>query len=316
MEGAQSGEVARVGVGRLCTTIERMRNDALESTGRASDASRGERASRERPTITPRRPGLHFDDVPRHWFGGHAIATHGANALNLLFPDGERFFVRSVRRYLDHVDDDQLREDVRRFIEQEARHGVEHEHFFAALEGQGFVVRPMLRAYKFLAYKVIERAAPPVLRLSATAALEHLTATFARLALSRDFLDHAHPTMRALLRWHAAEEIEHRAVAFDVLQRVDPRLRTRAAGMVVAVGTLFPFWTLFHLSLLWQDRATLSLERLRRERALLQTHTAARRDATRGAIARYFERDFHPLDEDTTPLARAYFAEHPVLEAR
>lgn len=265
-----------------------------------------------RPVITPRRPGLKFDDVPRHWFAEHAIGTHGINALNLLFPDGERFFVRSVRAYLDRVTDEELKRDVQKFIEQEARHGVEHEHFFSALERQGFRVRPMLGAYKFVAYKVIEKASPPVLRLSATAALEHMTATFARLALTHDLLDRAHPTMRALLRWHAAEEIEHRAVAFDVLQLVDPRLRTRVAGMAVALATLFPFWVLFHGSLLWQDRANLSLERLRQERDVAKGELGVRRDAQRRAVLDYLRRDFHPLNEDTTPLAEAYFAEHPV----
>jgi predicted metal-dependent hydrolase len=281
---------------------------ALQYTAMTTTAA----TERERPVITPRRPGLDFRDVPRHWFGGHAIGSHGVNALNLLFPDGERFFVRSVRAYLSAVTDEQLKRDVQRFIEQEARHGVEHEHFFAALEQQGFHIRSMLAAYKFVAFKVIEKASPPVLRLSATAALEHLTATFARLALTHPLLEQAHPTMRSLLRWHAAEEIEHRAVAFDVLQVVDPRLRTRAAGMAVAVGTLFPFWVGFHLSLLWQDRANLSIERLRAERTVGREELGVRRQAQRQAVLDYLRRDFHPLDEDTTHLAVEYFAAHPV----
>lgn len=286
---------------------------ALQSTAMSTATVPHAQPAHKRPVITPRRPGLEFDDVPRYWFGGHAIATHGVNAINLLFPDGERFFVRSVRAYLDRVTDEELKRDVQRFIAQEARHGVEHEHFFEALEEQGFRVRPMLAAYKFVAYKVIEKVSPPVLRLSATAALEHLTATFARLALTQPLLDRAHPTMRALLRWHAAEEIEHRAVAFDVLQLVDPRLRTRVAGMAVALGTLFPFWVLFHGSLLWQDRANLSLARLKEERELAKGEMSLRRDAQKHAVLDYVRRDFHPLDDDTTPLAQAYFAEHPVV---
>jgi predicted metal-dependent hydrolase len=287
-----------------------MQSEVSDTTqGREGDS--GQR-HRRRPTITTRRPGLEFSDVPKYWFGGNALGTHGANALNLLFPDGERFFVRSVRRYLDSVDDAQLRADVQRFVEQEAQHGVEHEHYFAALEAHGFVIRPMLKAYRFVAFRVIERVAPPVLRLSATAALEHLTATFAKLALSNTVLDHAHPTMRSLLSWHAAEEIEHRAVAFDVLQKVDPRWSTRAAGIAVAVGTLFPFWVLFQGSLMWQDRANLSLARLREERKVVKDKTEDRRVAQKAAVLDYLRRDFHPLDEDTTHLAEEYFAAHPV----
>jgi predicted metal-dependent hydrolase len=276
--------------------------------------SQGTQKTRRAPQITVRRPGLLFDQVPKHWFGGHALGTHSVNALNLLFPDGERFFVRAVRHYLDRVTDEQLKRDVQKFIGQEAQHGAEHEHFFAALESHGFSIRPMLRAYKFVAFKVLEPISPPVLRLSATAALEHFTATFASLALTLPILDQADPTMRRLLRWHAAEEIEHRAVAFDVLQLVDPSLRMRAAGMFMAVGTLFPFWTLFMLAILWQDRESLSLERLREERKVGSAQTAQRRAATRSAFWAYLKRDFHPLNHDLTPLAQAYFAANPVVE--
>ncbi|MDP3276888.1 MAG: metal-dependent hydrolase [Deltaproteobacteria bacterium] len=268
-----------------------------------------------RPEITPRRPGLRFRDVPRYWFGGNAVGTHAANALNLLFPAGERFFVRSVHAYLDRLDPERdavLRAEVRAFVAQEARHGAEHEHFFEALEAQGFAVRPLLDLFERIAFGWIEPNAPPVLRLSATAALEHFTATFARLALTQSLLDNAHPTMRALLRWHAAEEIEHRAVAFDVLQHVDPRLRTRIAGLGVAVLTLFPFWTAFHAALLWQDRDNLSLKRVRAEKTVAVEATRNRQRATREALLRYLARDFHPLEEDTTPLAREYFARNPV----
>ena len=58
-------------------------------------------------TIQPRTPDLDLTaDIPRHWFGGNALATHLVNGVNLLFPAGERFFVRSVRHYLDKLEDD------------------------------------------------------------------------------------------------------------------------------------------------------------------------------------------------------------------
>lgn len=278
----------------------------------SSAASAAASTHRERPVITPRRPGLEFDEVPRHWLGGSVFGTHLINSINMVFPDGERFFVRSVRAYLKSVTDEQLREDVQRFVQQEARHGVEHEHFFAALERQGYRMRPLLDAYKFVAYKVIERASSPVLRLSTTAALEHFTASLAKFALTQPLLDEAHPTMRDLLKWHAAEEIEHRAVAFDVLQIVDPRLRTRIAGMAMATAVLSSFWLLFQCSLMWQDREQISLARLKAESDRAPVLTKVGVDVLGRAVLEYFQRDFHPLNDDTTPLAQAYFAEHPV----
>ena len=36
-------------------------------------------------------------EVPRWWLYGNPVMTHMANGLNLLFPPGERFFIRSVK---------------------------------------------------------------------------------------------------------------------------------------------------------------------------------------------------------------------------
>ncbi|MCA9604071.1 MAG: metal-dependent hydrolase, partial [Myxococcales bacterium] len=44
-------------------------------------------------------------DVPRWWFHDNPLVTHGANGLNLLFPEGERFFIRSVKHYMDRIED-------------------------------------------------------------------------------------------------------------------------------------------------------------------------------------------------------------------
>ena len=49
--------------------------------------------------ITPRLPRIDLSTVPRHWLRGHAAATGFVNAVSMLFPWGERFFVRSVHAY-------------------------------------------------------------------------------------------------------------------------------------------------------------------------------------------------------------------------
>src|ERR1035438_6622950 len=102
------------------------------------------------PAIRPRSPRFDFDAVPRHWFAGSTVGTAFANGLNLLFPAGERFFVRSVRHYLDRIRDPQLREDVKGFSGQEGLHAYAHERQFEALEKQGYTIRPFLRFYEAL----------------------------------------------------------------------------------------------------------------------------------------------------------------------
>lgn len=261
--------------------------------------------SYERPAIKPRDPGLDFDEtVPRHWFGGSALATHIANGVNLLFPAGERFFVRSVHHYLDKLDDPELRAQVKGFFAQEGRHARTHERFFERLEEQGYEIKPFLRVYEKIAYGILEPAFPPAFRLAVTAAAEHFTAIMAENALRERFLDRAHPALRDLLFWHAAEEIEHRAVAFDVLGKVAPSYALRVAGMALAASTLAAFWIAGTLVLLDQDRRRGDVD-LRAELRKLREHPIGQRVFLRG-IKSYLRRDFHPLEAEIDALARQW----------
>ena len=77
--------------------------------------------------------------VPRH-FGadGDLIASHVVAALSAVFPDGEDFFVRSVRHFRDQITDPALRRQVAGFIGQEATHGREHRAFNDRLHELGY----------------------------------------------------------------------------------------------------------------------------------------------------------------------------------
>src|SRR6476620_10309137 len=68
--------------------------------------------------------------VPKHFAAdGDPILSHIAANLSAVFPDGEDFFVRSVRHYRDRVTDPVLKQQVKGFIGQEAMHGREHRVF-------------------------------------------------------------------------------------------------------------------------------------------------------------------------------------------
>ena len=260
------------------------------------------------PRITPRSPRFAFDDVSRHWFAGLPFPTQLANGVNLLFPAGERLFVRSVYRYLDQLDDETLRAQVKAFFAQEGQHANSHEKFFRTMESQGYRIRGFLKWYEAVSYRVIEPLSPPALRLAVTAALEHYTAIMAEGALAERMLDHAHPTMRALLMWHAAEEIEHKSVAFDVLQHVNPSYALRMAGLAMATVTLGGFWVVATTMLLAQDRQMGERDVMRKARELQHEKPLVRRVFLRG-IREYIRRDFHPTQNDNFKLATDYLAE-------
>ncbi len=258
--------------------------------------------------IRVRKPALELtaDAIPRHWHSGSAVATHIANGVNLLFPAGERFFVRSVNHFLDQITDEHLRAEVRGFFGQEGSHARAHEHDLERLRQQGYRVDGFLRVYQRIAYGIIEKLTPAQLNLAGTAAAEHFTAIMAEGALAGGALDGAHPEMRKLLMWHAAEEIEHKHVAFDVLRAINPSYALRVAGLALATVSLTSFWFVAATMLMRQEG--LSLAEVRQG---LRGIGKKRNDAPiflRG-IREYLRRDFHPRQHDNYALAAAYLAQ-------
>jgi predicted metal-dependent hydrolase len=263
----------------------------------------------EAQVLRVRRPRLVDDLPPRLWFDGDVVATHLGNAAGLLFPLGERFFVRSVRKFAGRVTDPGLAARIRGFAGQEALHAREHERFFLALTGHGLDPAPFLRVYERLAYRGIEAVTPDVVSLATTVALEHFTAVLAEEIFRADLLSRAHPWAAALLAWHAAEELEHRAVAFDVLQKVDPRYRTRVLGMVIATAGLAAFWGAATAYLLYQDHREGRPVRAHDLATLRKNPRSIGRDVFLRGLREYFERDFHPLKRDCMDLARRYLVD-------
>lgn len=260
----------------------------------ADNSVRRRATPRAIPVRAPRF-SLEAAEVPRAWLGGSVLSSHVVNALSLLFPEGERFFIRAVKHYLPAIEDDPgLRERVRGFFGQEGRHGHEHDRLNDLLAAHGYDIERFLRFYQRLAYSVIEPATPPHVRLSTTVALEHMTATLAEVALTTGVLENAHPEVRRLLFWHAAEEIEHRSVAFDVLSRVDPRMRTRVLGLGMASAILALFWSTALLMLLEDERALpRGADDARAGRHFAREVKKAGPIVGR-ALASYLRRDFHP----------------------
>ena len=190
----------------------------------AEQQRRNNQTSNPERVVPTRR--ISFDEglaeLPKHFAAdGDLIMSHLMASLSAVFPDGEDFFVRSVRYYRDRITDPDLKRQVSGFIGQESVHGREHRALNDRLDELGYPVKEG-EAITRWGLQLREKFLPPVSNLAATAALEHFTATLAELVLSD-------PEMRAtaapgpvhdLFLWHALEESEHKAVAFDVYKAV------------------------------------------------------------------------------------------------
>ncbi len=263
--------------------------------------------------IRVRKMDFPFDEgIPRYWMGDCATFTHALNGLHLLFPEGERFFMRSVRHYMPQISDPKLIERVSGFYGQEARHGLEHERTFDQLRAHGYEIDGFLAWYKKWAYEGLEQRSPPIMCLSATVALEHLTAVMAHHALTHDHLDNAHPVMRDLLLWHACEEIEHKSVAFDVFTAVGGTWAIRAAGMAMVFPMLLWMWDKAGAELLAQDNLTQA--ELQADRQKMKGLGSDRRYLI-GAVLNYMRPGFHPDQIDDYDLAEAWLTKVGRLDA-
>lgn len=254
--------------------------------------------------ILPRRMDFMFDDaIPKYWFDSDPFKTLLLSALSCSFPEGERFFIQSVRYYQDRIVSPELQQRVRGFIGQEAHHGREHDRFNAMMNRKGL---PMAKIESFvregLAYQ--KKILSPERQLAKTCALEHFTAMLAEVMLKHpELLDGVDERLRPLWLWHAVEESEHKSVAFDVYQEVVGDYGIRVREMLLTT-ILFSFFTGLHTVQLYRAAGETRNWRsyLKGADFLFGRQGVLRR--TLPMYLAYYRRDFHPDDYDSHELRR------------
>jgi predicted metal-dependent hydrolase len=251
---------------------------------------------------------LDFDpeiaELPKYFAaGGDIVMSHILAVLSSVFPDGEDYFVRSVEAVRDRITAPALARDVEGFIGQESMHGREHRVLNEKLAELGYPTQAIGR-YVRAVTSVRERVQGKKANLAFTAALEHYTASLAENLLTSEEAraEIGHPGFRYLLMWHALEESEHKAVAFDVYRAVGGGEVVRQLAMwlthltfVLETGT----WAAISIALDSYARRhpgqlLKSLWRLRR--SPFTTPAATRQ------LFEYHRPGFHPNDRDTSTL--------------
>ncbi len=255
--------------------------------------------------LVRRRVDFDFDPavVPRNWYRDDAHLTTFWNALSLLFPEGERFFVESVRRYRDRIDDPGLLADIDAFIGQEAMHGRSHRAFNDMLRarGLGAVSEDAERGLKWLLVRA-RRTLSPRAQLAVTCALEHYTAILAEQLLAQaDHRDAGHQSVRPLWLWHALEESEHKAVAFDVYRAAGGTYAMRVGMMLLTSVFFFGETANVHVRFLRAQGQLGNLRGWAGAFGYLWVKPGLLRQLA-PAYLDYFRPGFHPEDRDTRAL--------------
>ena len=266
-----------------------------------------------------RRMDFDFDTVPEYWMNKSAGLTHFMTALSALFPAGEKFFIDSVRAVRQHPsikDNQELQREISAFIGQEAMHTQEHVGFNASAQKFGHdvdrldritdrVIQSTRKVFTFLGKPV--GITQEMVDLTATTALEHFTATIASQLLVNPYIQElmTDETMKTMWLWHAIEENEHKAVAYDVFEGVFGRglkaYALRTGSLVTAMMTLFVVQSYFVLRLL-QDDKQLNLTSLKDIYIYAYSPSKGVITGMTKEMLVYFRPRFHPNDLDTHEL--------------
>ena len=266
-----------------------------------------------------RRMNFDFDNVPEYWMDGSAGLTHFMTALSALFPAGEKFFIDSVRAVRNHPaikDNQALQKEISAFIGQEAMHTQEHVGFNASAQKYGHDVATLDAKTDTViqaARKVFAKVAKPcgitqeMVDLTATTALEHFTATIASELLRNQHIQDlmTDKTMATLWAWHAIEENEHKAVAYDVFEGVFGRgikaYALRTGSLTLAMVILFITQSYFLARLLNEDKQ-FNLESLKDIYSYAYSPSKGIITGMGKEMLAYFRPGFHPNDLDTVSL--------------
>jgi predicted metal-dependent hydrolase len=278
--------------------------------------------------LQPRDVRFDWSGLPLTWIPGEPATSHVINVLHLLLPEGERWFVSVFKRALPLIRDEALREDVIGFIGQEAIHAEAHQGVLDYFRDHDLDTKPYQRQMEWLFRRILgERAnlSPARSReeiaedVAIVAAIEHITAFLGDWVLNAPALDRAgaHPVMLDLLRWHGAEEVEHRHVAFDLMVHLDPAYARRIRGTALAWPLLVFLWARGARFLVRIDpdldrtvkaswRGALAAAR----RGLLPTPGATVKSA-----GQYLRSGYHPSQQFSTRQAVAYLGASPAARA-
>ncbi len=260
----------------------------------------------ERPEGIPiRRPNadLAQADVDRWIVPGDPISSHYLAALSAVFPNGEDFFVASVRNYRSALEGNtDLKTKVKGFIGQESVHGQQHRAFNQRLAELNYPTA----SFDANLLKVATRMhrLPQSIQLAVTAASEHFTSVLAHIVLSDE---QTRTTLfpsadfELLITWHALEELEHKDVAYDVFNEVSGNYGVRLLGILFAGLSFGSVVLRGYVRALLVDRRELTRGTWKQFRYNLAHQEMVGRRANR-MLRQYVRPSFHPRDVDTDAL--------------
>ena len=211
-----------------------------------------------------RRMDYNFENTPKYWCANDPAMTHYFTGLSTLFPEGESYFVRSVRALREHAKlNEALDREISAFIGQEAMHSKEHHAFHISAQQHGMNPESLEKATGIV-LKGLEKVFSKKWNLLVTVGLEHYTAVLVVSMMETVNEYMTDKTIRDLWLWHSVEETEHKAVAFDLyeylygngLNAYLPRVTIFTLSLILITGLS----TIYQIVLMKRDKQLSNLK--------------------------------------------------------
>ena len=292
--------------------------------------------------IEARQVQFDFSNSPLQWIPNDPLSSHVINGINLLLPAGEFWFCRVFNKALPYVTDPVLHADVKGFIRQEAIHARAHLSAQEFMQSHGVNIDEITARFDLLFGQLLGEAPlglemfniqplqKPwlILRVGIIAAIEHFTGALGQWTLDNKTWDLADPVIADLFRWHLAEEVEHRSVAFDLFEhlcKTELGFYVTRQALMAAVYPLFIYFvasTARHLARQDDDEESLRIGRQSLLRLLIGFESVGRKTQNvptltyiTQAMLRWISPRFDPEHEGNTQQALDYFAKSPAVQA-
>ena len=258
--------------------------------------------AREKASFPVRRMDYQFDDLPRYWCNNDPAFTHFFTGLSTLFPEGESYFVRSVRALRAKAKNHpELDRDIGAFIGQEAMHSKEHHAFHLSAKQHGLGPESLDKSTGVI-FKAIENVFPQKWNLLVTVGLEHFTAVLVVTMMESVNEMMTDETIRNLWLWHSVEETEHKAVAYDLYQHLYGKglsaYLPRVAIFSLSLALIMSMSSIYQVVLMKRDKQLFNLKSWRKfQRFAFQSYRIFL-----PKFLDYYRFDFHPNDTDESEL--------------
>lgn len=239
-----------------------------------------------------------FDSaIPKHWANSNPVITTFFNAVSSVIPEGEKFFIHSLRYYENSITDPKLRDEMKLFIHQEVSHSRQHHAMNDWLSTTGY---PSLNIDAVLRKNLalLKSHSSPDTQLAGTVAMEHVSTILSATLLHNPALsEHFHPEISRFFHWHSKEELEHKSVAYDVYQTTNPNYWHRISKLLFVSLFLLPTVAYIQLRFLLSEKQLFNVAAWSKAHWYFWVYPGYFRKMVPGYF-RFYKNNYHPNHQD------------------